>query len=169
MSRKDNEHRPRNSLTKDQALAIFKRRPHSFREINTAALAKEFSVTAKTVRDIWIGRTWYKDTLFLEPSRTDAFERLTRRIGRPKGSRDTKPRMRRDDWPCKDKRKQIGADRWNPLAESLEEKPAFILRDEKLCRQKCSENVDEAVFRVSCTDILFSDPFHNDWPCWPSA
>ncbi len=162
MCKLTNEHRPRNSLTKDQALAIFKRRPNCFRQINTAALAKEFGVTAKAVRDIWIGRTWYKDTLYLEPSRIDAVERLTRRIGRPKGSRDSKPRIRKIDAPCEDKGQYQAIGSWD-------DKTTSFFRDEKPHGHACFNNVDDAVFLVSCTETLFIDPFHNDWPCWSCA
>lgn len=59
------------------------------------AVAKIFGISSKTVRDIWMGRTWYRATHHLEPSRVDAAERLEKRPGRPKGAKDSKPRIRK--------------------------------------------------------------------------
>ena len=54
-----------------------------------AKVAIEFGVSDKTVRDIWKGRTWTKETLHLDTARVV----VQKNIGRPKGTRDSKPRM----------------------------------------------------------------------------
>jgi len=53
------------------------------KEIKRAAraLSKHFSVTEKTIRDIWKGRTWRFETEHLDPTRSRA---LVRMPGRPK-------------------------------------------------------------------------------------
>ena len=62
---------------------------------SSADIAKEYGVTEKTIRDIWTGRTWFRETLHLEPSREKIAERLTRQLGRPKGSKDRIQRRKR--------------------------------------------------------------------------
>ena len=48
----------------------------------------------KTVRDIWNGRTWFRETHCSNSARVVS-DRLQRRPGRPKGSKDVQPRRRR--------------------------------------------------------------------------
>ncbi len=60
-------------------------------------MGQVFGVSPKTIRDIWVGRTWYRETFHLDPSRTDAHERLGRHIGRPKGVKDSRPRRRKKE------------------------------------------------------------------------
>jgi hypothetical protein len=50
-----------------------------------------YGVNEKTVRDIWSGRTWSKETRHLDPSRALAFKKARS----PTGSKDTKPRVSR--------------------------------------------------------------------------
>ena len=57
------------------------------------SVAKIFGVSPKTVRDIWKGRTWYRTTHQLEPNRAEESERLTKHSGRPRGVKDSKPRV----------------------------------------------------------------------------
>ena len=88
-------------LTKPQVIQIYnlKAAVHCESETNpklpAASIAKLFGVSPKTVRDIWNGRTWYRETLPLDPSRANAAERLARRSGRPKGAKDKRQRARR--------------------------------------------------------------------------
>ena len=51
----------------------------------------------KTVRDIWNGRTWIRETFHLRVDSAGAAMsgRLQRRPGRPRGSKDTRPRRRK--------------------------------------------------------------------------
>ncbi len=48
-------------------------------------------VSEKTVRDIWTGRTWSRETWHLDTSRNLQLKQL----GRPKGCRDSQPRKQR--------------------------------------------------------------------------
>ncbi len=89
--------RGRSILTKEHAQIIFKLKPScSISEKgNVQALANTYGVSAKTVRDIWIGRTWYKVTYELDKGKPIASERLLKKPGRPKGSKDFKPRSKK--------------------------------------------------------------------------
>ena len=87
----------RATLTSEQAKTIFLRRlaPWATDRGRAEILARMYGVTAKTIRDIWIGRTWYRATFNLDPSTHYAPERLEKKAGRPKGAKDSKPRMRK--------------------------------------------------------------------------
>ena len=82
--------RPRATLDKNKAICIFKCR---YTVHCAPKLARIFGVSVKTIRDIWRGRTWAADTWHLDENRTCSFE--YKQVGRPKGSKDTKPRQRR--------------------------------------------------------------------------
>ena len=86
-------------LSKAQVLQIFAYKIESASvsrqtSKSTAQIAKSYGVTEKAIRDIWTGRTWFRETLHLEPSRPETLERLTRRPGRPKGSQDRQQRRK---------------------------------------------------------------------------
>ena len=94
----------RAALSGRQAADIFRRRPlraaaantggldHGSRPRPTAsAVAREYGVSEKAVRDIWTARTWAQHTRHLEPLRPP---RPARPMGRPPGSRDRRPRKR---------------------------------------------------------------------------
>ena len=88
--------RGQHGLTVLQAQAIFKLKPaplikHRDRAL---ALAKIHGVSVKTVRDIWTGRTWYRETYHLDPSKPPMLDRLMKKMGRPKGVKDSKPRKK---------------------------------------------------------------------------
>jgi hypothetical protein len=87
----------RATLTKEQAKFIFQCRltPWSTDRGRAGILARVYGVTAKTVRDIWVGRTWYRATFNLDPFIPYAQERLEKKAGRPKGAKDSKPRTRK--------------------------------------------------------------------------
>jgi hypothetical protein len=53
------------------------------------AFAKAYGVNAKTVRDIWLSRTLDKVTYELDKGKPIASERLLKKPGRPKGSKDS--------------------------------------------------------------------------------
>ena len=83
-------------LTQVQAREIFALRNHEgFRNLHNASvlLAAEYLVSAKTIRDIWKGRSWLGATYDLWKEE----ERPSRKaLGRPKGKKDSQPRRRRD-------------------------------------------------------------------------
>ena len=86
-------------LSSEQVLDIFRfRMQRSGAEkckTSASAVAKTFGISPKTVRDIWKGRTWYRTTHQLEPNRADAPKRLNKHAGRPRGVKDSKPRVRK--------------------------------------------------------------------------
>ena len=86
-------------LTDEQARDIFRHKPspNSKERDRAGILARTYGVSVKTVRDIWVGRTWYRATVHLDPSKPVSAERLQRRPGRPRGAKDSRPRTRK--WP----------------------------------------------------------------------
>jgi hypothetical protein len=89
-------------LTLQQVLYIFRLKKSKTAEflspngvVSAKMVGQFFKVSSKTVRDVWMGRTWYRATHHLEPTRSDAGERLEKRLGRPKGAKDRKPRVRK--------------------------------------------------------------------------
>ena len=83
-------------LQKPEVIEIFLLRPLAS-ELNetpcSELVGKRYGVSPKTIRDIWVGRTWYRTTHHLDPTRIDSTERLARHPGRPKGSKDSRPRV----------------------------------------------------------------------------
>ena len=80
--------KPRARLTEDQVLDIFKLKGSSKYASQLGAL---HGVSEKTVRDIWTGRTWSLETHHLDTSRPI----VIKNPGRPKGSKDSKPRKQK--------------------------------------------------------------------------
>jgi hypothetical protein len=86
--------RQRTVLTREQARDIFKLKcEHGYQSLHSASvqLARRYRVSSKAIRDIWKGRSWLEATFDLW-SDQDRPERKT--IGRPKGKKDTKQRIR---------------------------------------------------------------------------
>ena len=88
--------KPRAILTEQQAVHIFELKQytmssHGKRPLSAAGIARVFGVNEKTVRDIWKGRTWSRETWHLDCSR----QILIKQPGKPKGCKDTKQRQRR--------------------------------------------------------------------------
>ena len=89
--------KPRAILTEQQAVDIFKWQ--SAEEIPTMVssssfIAKKFGINERTVRDIWKRRTWAHATWRLG-ERADTKPMVKKRTGRPKGSKDSRPRQRK--------------------------------------------------------------------------
>ena len=59
--------------------------------MSAASVSKKYGVSEKAVRDIWTGRTWSKETWHLDALRS----RPVKKMGRPVGRQDTKPRKSR--------------------------------------------------------------------------
>jgi hypothetical protein len=82
-------------LSREIARAIFVlKKNHGVESSNQASirLAKLYHVSAKSIRDIWNGKSWLAATSDL----WDEEERPIRRaVGRPKGRKDDKPRVQR--------------------------------------------------------------------------
>ena len=82
--------KPRARLNEDQAVQIFQSKIDS-PQLPSTALATLYLVDEKTIRDIWKGRTWSRETWHLDTSRAIQLKQP----GRPKGRRDTQPRKKR--------------------------------------------------------------------------
>ena len=87
--------KPRAVLTKDQVIHIFRmsiEKSDNKARPSATAVAKQYSVSEKTIRDIWRARTWHDETLPLDMHR---HPRKLKKTGRPKGRKDSAPRKRR--------------------------------------------------------------------------
>ena len=84
-------------LTEAQAITIFHAKPAtadaSIERACAAKVAEDYGVSDKTIRDIWKGRTWFRETMHLDPNRAAMVDRL-KQPGRPKGSKDKERRQR---------------------------------------------------------------------------
>jgi hypothetical protein len=80
--------RPRSRLSEAQVVEIFLSKAT---KLSATKICVGFGVSEKAVRDIWTGRTWAKETMYLE-SMPPIFE--TRTIGRPIESADKRTRNR---------------------------------------------------------------------------
>ena len=80
----------RAKLSEHQVLEIFQLKK-GMSTHSAAQVARQFKVSEKAVRDIWTGRTWSSETWPLDTTRVLEHKR----IGRPKGRRDSKPRQHR--------------------------------------------------------------------------
>ena len=184
-------------LTSEAAIQIFKLRPALKSPIDDAesrlktssSIAKRFGVSPKTVRDIWIGRTWYRQTFPLDPERPNSSERLSKQMGRPRGSKDKSPRSRRS---------QEGEPGIKPISPLVLPNPAV---HSTASQRQCHEfaTMDAVIGTLYPADEIsigsaslpadfaltwdqayssdahcfgddlaeFCDPFHNDWQHWP--
>ena len=82
-------------LTEAQAIEIYQIKQkndsskHGVRRCSAASIARQFGVSDKAVRDIWMGRTWFRELMHLDPARATMPERL-KLPGRPRGKRNGK-------------------------------------------------------------------------------
>jgi hypothetical protein len=85
--------KPRAILTVQQAIEIFGF-AFSHQEVvsSAVAVARRYGVNERTVRDIWKQRTWTHATHPLEDSMQ---VQNKKKVGRPKGSKDSKPRKQK--------------------------------------------------------------------------
>jgi hypothetical protein len=60
--------------------------------LSATTVARLYGVNEKTVRDIWTGRTWSKTTMQLDASMVVE----QKKMGRPQGSKDARPRKRKN-------------------------------------------------------------------------
>ena len=194
--------RLRNTLTKQQVIDIFCQKPDIRlrpKQADTCAIAKQYGVTAKAIRDIWIGRTWYRETFHLDPFRMDANKRLAIRIGRPKGAKDVRPRMKRSDIPDQDAdiaeaKKSAGMDIFGVKTQSSDEEaqqsPIYhegkqLKQNFQVLRSNPESQLNRLISNVDYSKIIFpdlkstifqdqiyeqfNDPFHDDWPYWHNS
>ena len=192
----------RNVLTAIQAMDIFRLKAESALGLKSDAIprsnakrvAKLYGISSKTVKDIWMGKTWYRATHFLDPNRADAIQRLGKRPGRPKGAKDRKPRrlssksgqrtssketVIASDTTLQPKRpdqnhsgvfhtlchpdRSSGAER---LAGNDGIRDVFCASTHLQLHRAITNDAFDS--HLKATNQSFDDPFHNDWPFWPS-
>ena len=160
-------------LTSDEVIKIFTMKPFDLGRSSwkdegkgVSFIANLFGVSSKTIRDIWSGRTWYRETYHLDPYRSDATERLLRRPGRPKGSKDRKQRVykrRTFQDPVSRHDSKNSANRYAELFylsfEACTGPSQFIVSDLYTFPELLEGEPNSSSFR---------DPFHDDWSFWPS-
>ena len=148
--------------------------------LSAKLVGQHYNVSAKTVRDIWNSRTWYRETHHLEPSRSDAKERLSKRPGRPKGSKDRKPRVRKM-FSLSSQAACVDPGQLQPANKGTINDPA---RQQNVVYESCLAVSSTIETSQMCTDDSapswtirpivdacaaghnFSDPFHDDWKHW---
>ena len=141
-------------------------------------VAVQYGVTSRAIRDIWNRKTWAyaskhlwaeelkyscnSTELHVEVSTNSSLFRMVkcslksaqvrefcRHPGRPKGSRDSKPRMKTSRLPPKVKEDILAISLGNSEGKS----------------QLCNEP-DNKPHWMSRGSLEFHDPFHADWPYW---
>jgi hypothetical protein len=170
-------------LTENEAIKIYQVKlandvSTSIGSIRTSArsLATDYGVSEKTIRDVWSCRTWYMETLPLDTSRKQMTQ--PRLPGRPKGAMDTKQRRHynrqtvRPNLPLAPDPAQ-GKDRPPALESARSARPALAGH----LRIGTTSPVDECDAQSQNRGPNPSgdgrqdhpdDPFHDDWPHWPS-
>jgi hypothetical protein len=153
-------------LSIEQAQAIFQHKPKPFEKERTRAgnLAKMYGISVKTVRDIWVGRTWYRATFHLDQLKPFSPERLQKKAGRPKGAKDSKPRMRKNPYDfgeCPD---------WLSSMQSFQGCEADLPKNYEDSSQSsinvCSDVRSWLDFPMWIQTAGFEDPFREDWELW---
>ena len=163
----------RAKLTESDALNIYHCKG---RITNAVALSKLFGVSEKTVRDIWTGRTWSRETWHLDESRPFP----TKKMGRPFGRKDAHPRKPRGLRTISESStiSQIAIN-ISPKPQSIDVEPRFsTVTNERpqACKMDTEEvptsawcgrnqSIDELLHEKTLCgfDTTFEDPFGPDW------
>ena len=172
-------------LAMDQAQDIFRYKSVSFaKERDKAAiLAGVYGVSVKTIRDIWVGRTWYRATFHLHPRRPFTPERLQKRAGRPKGAKDSFPRSRKHSLATGSSHFPTPILCNTSSSEGPEQKERFHVQHEARepdagcepsveCTAALAQEQDAHPasrwldFPTELPAADFKDPFHADWSRW---
>ena len=154
-------------LTGEQAREIFMLKPEPLPEHRGRAgiVAVMYGVSAKTVRDIWVGRTWYRETYSLDQTKMPVMDRLIKKAGRPKGIKDKKPRTKKIIDPSDDEAALLTGRNLNYYNNFLCNRNDTDYEDS--ARGAQSEEVCEVQYPAVDVDN-FEDPFHDDWAYWPA-
>jgi hypothetical protein len=153
-------------LTKEQARVIFgfKHEQMSEQRKRARELGLIYGVNSKTIRDIWLGRTWYRETYHLDQDHPPMMSRLLRKAGRPKGVKDSKPRV-----------KKIRSPNSEPVlieeARCGQTVPCMMIRPlHDLSLSDDFEQLELEIFNASArSKEPFEDPFHDDWAYWTTS
>ena len=165
--------KPRAVLNEQQAVEIF--------QVKLAAscpsaerIAALLGISEKAVRDIWKGRTWSRETYHLDPARP---MQVKRACGRPRGSKDSRPRNRSRRWisgvlavlsmpriqPCR-----LPATGIRSIDVSKTNKPSNGFQDKHISHRRnvASDSVDYQLHEWSegtSKPSALVDPFWLDW------
>ena len=147
------EKKKRTVLSEQDARHIFQNKPPQGRRDRRHAdmLASLYGVSVKTIRDVWNGRTWYRSTCHLDPSKVINLHRLQRKRGRPLGTKDSKPRVV-NEVICHMPQPKPSLPAAAGLIEVLRQAPASLAGWMYAGSLAVSSGWD--------------DPFHDDWPFW---
>ncbi len=162
--------KPRARLNEDQAIQIFQSKL-DLPQLSSTELATLYRVSEKTIRDIWTGRTWSRETWHLDTSRTLPLKHP----GRPKGwCMDTQPRKK----PSREIHHDESSKLIGPFTEACSEGSSSWYRSdsrlsyntvERRCPssqlQTSSSSIDAQLhdwdaFWISCPS---ADPFRSEW------
>ena len=157
----------RTVLTLQQALQIFEIKLEqsnssaqgTLRQRRTAAaVARSFGVSEKTVRDIWIGRTWVREMMHLDPARA-AKAHILKLPGRPRRAKSegNECYLVQHNPPC-----FLGNCFIRPTAETVKCNAIPV------CEGNSYPSI-EPPDSIMANPSNMEDPFHNDWPDWAAA
>ena len=161
------KHRAR--LTETNVIAIFQSKTSG---AQATSIGRAFGVSEKAIRDIWMGRTWAKETWHLEPSRL----LVPKQTGRPRGRKDSLPRKRKIAVEELDSPDQIGSSFEHPYFRQQSSRYNLNdITDHDLIRQFCitkpvggyaqehETSIDEDLHQWDKSIWCESDPFQQDW------
>ena len=162
--------RARAKLTLSDALDIYNCKGS---DSSAAAVSKLYCVSEKTVRDIWTGRTWSKETWHLDESRTLKIKKM----GRPLGRKDAQPRKPRVLRPITESFSwSQGPAHISPESQSTDIESIFRMSiierlkkvtDEVPASACCGHDktIDNLLHEKALCgfDTAFEDPFGPDW------
>jgi hypothetical protein len=165
-------------LTEDQAIAIFRTKLLNDSQfppnrVSASDVSQQYGVNEKTIRDIWKGRTWLRETVHLDPSLISLCAKLNL-PGRPKGPKgmqgvesDTHTKTGRKISPNNDGITSSSV--YLKIINHDEQSSNATIENPIPCAvnlQGASQLNDEFIFTFSSG---LQDPFHDDWPFWPKA
>ena len=168
----------RSKLTVADAQEIFRCKE---RLLSAVSVSRKYGVTEKAIRDIWTGRTWLKETGKLGTT----VSLHLKKIGRPLGRKDAKPRKQRFSRihaqnsenmtifsPCPPTVYQVAPPPMNALKSqpsmqkySEDEADAHLMAI-RPCYDYSKNSIDELLYEMSLRceiDGDFQDPFRHDW------
>ena len=156
----------RTILTLEQALQIFEIKLDNSNPLSgrrtAAAVARSFGVSEKTVRDIWIGRTWVREMMHLDPARAAKACNL-KLPGRPKRSTTA------IDHECTSANRHSICFLYECAVESTPSNSIYTAFS-TICEEQSDTSTEPTsqgmIWEYSSNS---NDPFHDDWPHWAAA
>jgi hypothetical protein len=161
----------RTVLTLQQALHIFqiKQSNPPSQECgrrSAAAVARSFGVSEKTIRDIWIGRTWVREMMHLDPARAAKAGGL-KLPGRP----TKRSKTEENDKSCLVVHLSSTCliDRNIDFNSESAFCPAVSASPEGTQDLPSQHTLAMNISKASNSSADAADPFHDDWPHWAAG